>query len=74
MKENMRATIIKVFCRVTEYTGIELYQVDYTDKSTPCENDEWLTFGMYEREEVADYVKRQIEEGGIRPLKQSNHA
>jgi len=73
MKENMRATITKVSCQTTGDAGIYLYQVDYTDKPAPCKNNEWLTFGVYEQKVVADYVKKQIETGGIRPPKQQNN-
>jgi len=39
--------------------------VDYTDIEGPT--DYWLTFGVYEREEVARFVKSQIDEGNIIP-------
>ena len=63
----MRATVTQIECQVNENVGFYLYQVDYTDKEGFCPDEEWMTFNVYEREEVAQFVKRQIENGGIRP-------
>ena len=44
---------------------MDLWRVDYTD--IEGQTDYWLTFGVYEREEVARFVKVQIDEGSIIP-------
>ena len=63
----MRATVTQIECLVNENAGFYLYQVDYTDKEGFCPDEEWMTFNVYERDEVAQFVKRQIENGDIRP-------
>lgn len=63
----MRAIVTQIECLVNKNVGFYLYQVDYTEKEGFCPDEEWMTFNVYEREEVAQFVKRQIENGGIRP-------
>lgn len=65
----MRATVTQIECLVNENLGFYLYQVDYTDKDGFCPDEQWMTFNVYEREEVAQFVKRQIENGGIHPAR-----
>lgn len=69
----MRATVTQIECLVNENVGFYLYQVDYTDKEGFCPDEEWMTFNVYEREEVAQFVKHQIENGGIRPARYVPH-
>lgn len=62
----MRADVTKIFCVLGDGTyGMDLWRVDYTDIEE--QTDYWLTFGVYEREEVARFVKVQIDEGSIIP-------
>ena len=62
----MRANVTKIFCALGDGTyGIDLWRVDYTD--IEGQTDYWLTFGVYERKEVARFVKVQIDEGNIIP-------
>ena len=62
----MRADVTKIFCVLGDGTyGMDLWRVDYTD--IEGQTDYWLTFGVYEREEVARFVKAQIDEGSIIP-------
>ena len=62
----MRADVTKIFCALGDGTyGIDLWRVDYTD--IEGQTDYWLTFGVYEREEVTRIVKSQIEEGNMIP-------
>ena len=62
----MRADVMKIFCVLGDGTyGMDLWRVDYTD--IEGQTDYWLTFGVYEREEVARFVKSQIDEGSIIP-------
>lgn len=62
----MRADVTKIFCALGDGTyGMGLWRVDYTD--IEGQTDYWLTFGVYEREEVARFVKVQIDEGNIIP-------
>ena len=62
----MRAYVTKILCVLGDGTyGMDLWRVDYTD--IEGQTDNWLTFGVYEREEVARFVKSQIDEGNIIP-------
>ena len=62
----MRADVTKISCVLGDGTyGMDLWRVDYTD--IEGQTDYWLTFGVYEREEVARFVKSQIDEGSIIP-------
>lgn len=62
----MRANLTSIFCPLGDDSyGIGLWRVDYTDIEGPT--DYWLTFGVYEREEVARFVKSQIDKGNIIP-------
>jgi hypothetical protein len=62
----MRANLTSIFCPLGDGSyGIGLWRVDYTDIEGPT--DYWLTFGVYEREEVARFVKSQIDKGNIIP-------
>ena len=62
----MRADVTKIFWLLGDGTyGMDLWRVDYTD--IEGHTDYWLTFGVYEREEVARFVKVQIDEGSIIP-------
>ena len=65
----MRAIVIQIECQVNENVGFYLYQVDYTDKEGFCPDEEWMTFNVYEREDVAQFVKRRIENGFIHPAR-----
>lgn len=55
----MRSEVTKILCVIGDGTyGIDLWRVDYTGIEEPT--DYWLTFGVYEREEVARFVKSKI--------------
>lgn len=63
----MTAKVTKISCPVYGYSEgvcMSLWQVDYTDHITPT--DLWITFGIYEHENVANFVKEQIKNGTIK--------
>lgn len=67
----MRAIVKEMMMFLDEQTAQTLYAVEYTaieGNGYDC-GDLWATFGVYEKPEVAEFVRHNIVFGSINPLR-----
>ena len=64
----MEAKVIEMSINLGNGCGMTVYKVDYVAMKDGY-HEFWRTFGVYERREVAEFVKRSIEDGGIGPMR-----
>lgn len=67
----MKAYVEEMSMPVSKNMARKLYKVEYTTKEgngyDSC--DLFVTFGVFEKEDIAEYVRCCIEKGIIRPVK-----
>lgn len=64
----MEAKVIEVSIELGNGNEMTVYKVDYVAMQDGY-NKFWRTFGVYERREVAEFVKSSIEDGDIGPMR-----
>ena len=67
----MKAFVEEMSMPISKDIAKKLYKVEYTAKEGNGydSGNLWATFGVYEKEEIAEFIRFSIENGDINPLR-----